>query len=614
MSDMRYLKLLLWAAPAAAILISGCGSRLPREIDIKRPTAGEVLEIDLSQVMFTDISTGENVNAGEYMDAQGKSHLLLTFGSRACSACNKKARDLRDRYLSTDGMGLVQGPSSLEVIGVNTDADPLTLTQRFVRNEGFHFIRWSDPRGAGMLRWFMPEGRPYGVPLTVLVSRKGILWSYTNDSPVTVDEIVERARRAAGEDGTGDAGSGGDGDDGTSGGGEHDHGEIPPVLAFPRPDRMRDVVISACDDPARESQKLAAAMPLDAVATFFHVEREECGETCVANRDLLKRKIEGRITGDMKGAFLFAASGRNGCPARSAMPGTIVTAREDRAPRVMSFAGGESFFEVFASHFDWNHTVREGEGGVLSLAPLAPAITLAFDRDGKLIFSAEGAIDEGRLDAFLRSFWLPRAIRGTPAHARGPAWNFHLQPGAGAQGGSIDYSQWREQSRFTVLNVFGESCGSCMAEMTHWSRSGGLLDTCAAEPEFCSFAAMENGLPVSGLDGAGDQTGVGSGFATPAELDVYLQAIRRTLTGRGINIAALMLDPYSPENDGGMGYLKRFFDGYLMARNPELGFDFRTIVADREGKILGVFKALPPEEGKPDHVEAFLEKLRTAWK
>jgi hypothetical protein len=214
-------------------------------------------------------------------------------------------------------------------------------------------------------------------------------------------------------------------------------------------------------------------------------------------------------------------------------------------------------------------------------------------------------VDEGQLDSFLRSFWLPRSIRGVPPHARGPAWNFHLQPGAGQKGGSVDYSQWRDQSQFTVINVFGESCGSCMAEMAHWSRPGGLLEQCSSNPGFCSFAAMENGLPSTATDG--------SGFATQSEMDDYLQRIRSSLMSRGIAISALMLDPYSPDNDGGLGYLKRFFDGYLMARNPELGFDFRSIVSDREGKILGVFRAVPPEADKPDHVEEFLEVLRSAW-
>jgi hypothetical protein len=582
----------LLAIATVASMAAGCGSRLPRDVVIKRPLASSVTEIDLSQVMFTDIDSGESVNAGQYMDDHQKDYLLLTFGSRACSACNKKSRELRDRFLVGDGLQLVDGPTQLEVIGVNTDADSLTLTQRFVKSERFNFIRWSDPRGEAMLRWFMPEGRPYGVPLTVLVNRRGILWSYTNESTATVEEIIDRARRVAGEDAnrpdpppptpTPEPG----------------HSNAIPALAFVRPDRMRDVAVYACGDQDREVRGLASAMPLSSTATFFHVERAGCGEMCAANRDLLTRKINARIAGDLKGAFLFADDGKSPCAPVAAVPG------KSREPRVFDFAGGKDFFDVFATHFDWNHAVREGEDMKLSLDPLAPAITLAFDRGGKLVFSAEGAIEESNLDAFLRSTWLPRNVPGAAPYARGPAWNFFGQPLPGQAGADMNFSEWRSKADFSVINVFGESCGSCMAEMSHWSRPGGLFSLCQETPDFCSFAALENGLPASAFTGPGMLSG--------QELDSYLSGIRSTLQNRGIFIPTLMLDPYSPENDGGLGYLKRFFDGYLSAKNPELGFDFRTVVTDREGKILGVFKATPPEDGKQDHVEEFLGRLRTA--
>lgn len=581
----------------------GCGSRLPRDIDIKRPLAGSITEIDVSLVFFTDIASGESVNAAQYMVEKQKDYLLLTFGSRACSACNKKSRELRDRYMAGEGLKLAEGPAQLEVIGVNTDADSLSLTQRFVKAERFNFIRWSDPRGEAMIRWFMPEGRPYGVPLTVLLSRKGILWTYTNDSVATIDEIIERARLAAGEDakpvapaptpdpGT-DPGTGPDTGPGGSG-----HGSRPPLLAFVRSDRMREVPVYACSDLSRQMTGLSSVMPLDSLATFFHVERGDCGEMCAANRELLGRKINARIAGDLKAAFLFAGDGKQACPEIPAMR------IDSRDPRLFHFGGGAGFFKVFESHFDWNHTVSEGADMALTIAPLAPAITLAFDREGKLLFSAEGAIDESRLDDFLRSTWLPRNFQGTPRHARGPAWNFFAQPLAGQAGAALDFSEWRSGADFSVINVFGESCGSCMAEMSHWARPGGLLSMCQDDPGFCSFAALENGLPPGALTAPG---------TPPAqELDAYLNSIRSTLQGRGIFMPALMLDPYSPENDEGLGYLKRFFDGYLSAKNPELGFDFRTVVTDREGKILGVFKAMPPEAGKQDHVEEFLGGLRT---
>lgn len=597
MSHMRNLirGIIFFITPATLVSFStGCGSRLPREISVKRPVASVVTRVDLGLVEFTDIESGARVNAGAWMESSGTNHILLTFGSRACSACNKKSREIRDKYLAADGVSLVDtGASKLAIVGVNTDADPLSLTQRFIRSEGFDFIRWSDPRGEQMIRWFMPEGRSYGVPLTVMLNRQGILWSYTNDSTATVDEIMQRARATIGEDasvpGNGDD-SGSEPDDG------HHHPDpdaMPPRLAFEGQARMADVKVATCGssrgDPGAVVS-LGTALPLNYAATFFHIERDNCGAVCQQNRLMIERKAATLTGADIAAGFLFAGEMPADCR------GTA------QVPRVQSFVGGGEFFDVFASHFDWNHAVRETGDGSLAIEPVAPSMTLAFDREGKLLFSAEGAIDEARLDAFLRAIWIPRLGKGASQFARGPAWTFHGMRPVDSHGESIDYSVLRTGAKYTVISVFGESCASCMAEMTHWARPGGLFQMCETDPQFCAVAGVENGLPESAFAGPGP--------VDPFEMDRYLIRIDQTLVSRGIRMPLLMLDPWSPENDGGKGYLKRFFDGYLSARSPELGFDFRTIVTDREGKILGTFRATPPESATGDHVEEFLFNLR----
>lgn len=597
MSNLRNLII----TSTAALLLFGCGSRLPSEINIKRPVADgsqDATRIDLNLIDFTDIETGATVNAGAWMDQQKTSFMLLTFGSRACSACNKKARLIRDHYLSNDKNFLSGMESRLAIVGVNTDSDSLSLTQRFIRSEGFDFIRWSDPRGSKMLQWFMPGGRSYGVPLTVMVSRQGILWAYTNDSTATVAEIMARARATV----EGDA-SPHDPDDGDDGGDDGDGNDphepnpvaLPPALAFEGADRMRDVMVSTCGVNRGVQQRLDVVQPLSYVATFFHVEREACGEICRNNRAILQRKVESVLTGDVGAGFLYVGQAPVDC--------LKIKPDENEKSRIQSLAGGAEFFDAFATHFDWNHEVLETNGGALSVAPLAPAITLAFSRDGKLLFSAEGAIDEARLDGFLRSIWIPGTGKQAPAFARGPAWNFHGLPQGQTQGGLVDFSEWRNHATYSVINVFGESCSSCMAELKHWSRPGGMFDLCNKNPDFCIVGTVENGLP--------DSAYVAPGPVDIKEMDTYLGRISEALNARGVSAPIIMLDPYSPENDSGRGYLKRFFDGYLSAKNPEMGFDFRTMVSDREGKILGVFKATPPDAGKVDHVEEFLLRLRS---
>jgi|GEM_PF-1642774 len=592
--------------PAVLLLLSGgCGSRLPREITTRRPVASLVTRVDLGLVEFTDIESGNVVNAGQWMDANQTRFALLTFGSRACSACNKKSREIRDNYVDDSGSSLVDaGKSKLAIIGVNTDADSLSLTRRFVRSEGFGFIRWSDPRGEQMIRWFMPEGRSYGVPLTVMLSREGILWSYANDSTATVDEIMQRARATMGEDATTPGGNNdGNGDhDGNpdDGNAQPDPDAIPPRLAFEGADRMKDVRVSACDDGSGSPgtvMSLSAAMPLTRGVTFFHVERAGCGAICASNRAIIERSARASREEDVGAGFLFAGEGLAGCAASASRSGGI------QSNGIQHLRGGSEFFEVFASHFDWNHAIHESGTGGLTMDPLSPSITLAFGGDGKLVFSAEGAIDETRLAAFLRTAWLPPRGKGGSPFARGPAWNFYGMYPAAPRGEAIDYSVLRMGAKYTVVNVFGESCASCMGEMKHWARPGGLFEMCARDPQFCFVGGIENGLPAAVMSRD-------NGPAGPADMDRYLIQIDQTLVSRGIRLPLLMVDPYSPENDGGTGYLKRFFDGYLSARNPELGFDFRTIVSDREGKILGVFKATPPEPAKGDHVEDFLFNLR----
>lgn len=582
-----------------ASYLSGCGSRLPRDINIKRPVASgseDSTRIDLNMVEFTDIETGAAVNAGTWMDDLKTDFILLTFGSRACSACNKKARAIRDNYLSSDQFSLVGMESRLAIVGVNTDADSISLTQRFVKSEGFSFIRWSDPRGTKMLKWFMPEGRSYGVPLTVMINRHGvILWAYTNDSSATVPEMMERARTTIDSN----ALPAPTPDPGVPDSEEPILVKLPPVLAYEGTHRMREVMVSTCGINRGSTKPLEALLPLTYVATFFHIERDVCGANCSKNRLLLQRKVDSFLTADIGAGFLYAGQVPVDCETQNTEP--------NKKSKIQSASGGRDFFEVFASHFDWNHAVTDQGDGRLAIAPLAPELTLAFDRGGKLLFSAEGLLDEARVDSFLRSIWIPGTGKSKPDFARGPAWNFHGLMAGQTTGGAVDFSEWRNLSQFTIVNAFGESCSSCMAELKHWSRSGGLFDVCEKSPGFCTVGVVENGLPESAFSKPGS--------IDSRALDTYLNGIFGTLVGRGISAPFIMLDPYSPENDGGQGYLKRFFDGYLSARNPEFGFDFRTIVSDREGKILGVFKAVPPEDShgkKIDHVEDFVLRLRNA--
>lgn len=602
--SVKHLQNRLAFIAAAGVFLSSCGSRLPVDIEIKRPVAEPVEKVDLGLIEFTEIESGATVNVGDWMRSQGINHLLLTFGSKSCSACNKKARELRDRFLNQDQMALVGAPSSLALIGVNTDSGSLQLTRRFVSDENFQFIKWSDPRGDLMVKWFLPAGRYYGVPLTVMLNREGILWRYTNESPVTVEEIVARAITAAGSD----ANNGGSGDGG--GGGQPDPVDpptpvdpvvsLPPALAFPGPERMRDVMVANCVDPRFHSSqpssgRLSELLPLNHRVTFIHVERNSCGDVCLENREILARKVSNAVNnalaGELAAGFLFADQVSVLCP-------DAATTQSE----ISYFGGGDDFFSVFSSHFDWDNGVIETSDGGLRINPISEAITLGFNASGELVYSNEGAIDERHLTDFIRSLVFSRIVRPSSRFVSGPLWNWFGMQNGSTDAGSVTFDVTRSRSKYSIINIFGESCGSCLAEMNHWSRPRGLFDVCADDPDFCQVISLENGLPDVAFNGPG--------AIDPMEMQLYLQQLRERMSASGISLPFLALDPYSPVNDDGFGYLKRFFDGYLSARNPELGFDFRSVIYDREGKILGVFRATPPEAGHEDHVEEFLNRLR----
>ena len=82
---MRFVTISGLAAFLALPLVTlpvGCASKIePHPTDNAPGGTSLEEELDLSLVTLEDLRTGETVNVGQYMEAQGRDYLLLTFGS-----------------------------------------------------------------------------------------------------------------------------------------------------------------------------------------------------------------------------------------------------------------------------------------------------------------------------------------------------------------------------------------------------------------------------------------------------------------------------------------------------------------------------------------------------
>ena len=208
----------------------------------------------------------------------------------------------------------------------------------------------------------------------------------------------------------------------------------------------------------------------------------------------------------------------------------------------------------------------------MSIPRVEGPLVFVFDRQGRLKFSREGLVTDGEIRT---------AATSPDVRATGPNFRF-----VGRAEGPFGFASWRQQARYSVVSAFGKLCQSCMAEFKHWSEPGGLIDWCAARPGDCQVIGIENGLPEPG------QT-----EAAYLEALIFGDAGFEGLASLGVRVP-VGLDPQPFDDFDGNGWLRRYFDGWLMAEFPEFGLDFRTVIWDREGKVVGVFKAEAPQSGE----------------
>jgi len=153
----------------------------------------------------------------------------------------------------------------------------------------------------------------------------------------------------------------------------------------------------------------------------------------------------------------------------------------------------------------------------------------------------------------------------TPTPSIPSKFNFYYQDK------TMDINELLGNSKYTVINTFGELCSSCIDELQAWVKPAQAIDICKLPN--CQFLNLENGYPED--EPTADR----------------LHRVARELSAKGLNVE-LMLDPHPVDGDA---YKDRYFDGYLSSTYPNWRGLFGAVIY-KDGIIIKDFKAGNPQE------------------
>ena len=572
---MRNMYILCNLFVASLLLLKGCASELDAVKKRNRPAAksGNAVQVadtsdpsapdvDWSHIVFQNLNDGSEVNLQGYLDENNLDHVLLIWGSKGCTSCTEKNKKIRDEYMSS---AVFQPDSGVAMVAVNTDpAKNRPLIRSYKKKNGFDFMKFSDPSGALMVGHFLPEG-DFALPFIAMVSRKGILWYYTNKAKIHVDEVMNRAN--------GLARSGSLTPVKPRSGAKPSTDAIAPTVAVannsaglgkPSADRFADVEFTTCEgDTADISDKLESDI------VIFHIEKEPCDIGKCPSKQLH------RIA--------------SGCSSQGKTCNIIHSVAAEGADCPESvLRGGEEFYEVFATRFNGNAQRQakldsDGDLERVEIPEVSGPLTMAFDKDGRLLYGTEGEVKTHEI--------LSAIEENKAAEHLGPQFEFY-HPGMNTDD-NVTLSEIVSQADYTVVNVFGNGCSSCAAELKHWSAPGELLDFCEKSGGKCQVLALDEAYPddLSATEYHKVMTQGGTLFGFMEVDGTEAQGIR----------VPVIVDPVSSENFG----INRFFQGYLAGQLPHWN-GFGTVVYDREGKIIAEFSG---DHGSEDPVFAKIKKL-----
>jgi hypothetical protein len=556
---------------AAAAGLAHCAAKLPREVKINQPK-GVAIPINLSEVNLRQLADDSPVNLAAYMETKGLNWLVLTFGSKSCGACLDKSRYfeanlVKDQYLRLGPKALGQ----VEVIGVYTDVsvdrqELLAISE----DEGLSHVAWFDPgpvKEKAMMKFFQPAGESYGVPLTVMLSRQGLLWRISSKEKIPADEILRKIATTIDETAV---------------------PEPPPVdppetvgtiaiplLAKEVSNRFDEIPVMACN--SNEVVSLGAQFPsvtdgLRAVLVYNGVCVDQAG--CLDAQAALKTwQAECESRYQMNCQFRELAVDSN-----------------DSCQDGSRLLGGQEFYDVFADHFSWGYKPVSAGSGRVKLPDVQGPLTMVFDSLGRLVFSREGAVGDS----------LATGMENNRLTTRAPGPQFGIllndKPGQeGAQDQSLTFDQVRGQAKYTLMLFWNTFCSSCLEKLEKWhAEKDSPYRFCAANPSFCKVIALETDRLDSGV-----------------EASEYLAGLIAGSEGWSAKKYSM---PLSVELDPPANGLAAsgWYQGWVRAKFGSS--EPRTVLYDREGKVLGSWRSLPDDHGARDALKKLFDEEQSIGK
>jgi hypothetical protein len=542
---------------AVSMVQFGCGAKMDHfKVDRSRKGRGVQKQLNLREINFKTIDSQESVNVMDYMVENNKSYLLMMFGSVQCTSCQEKATYLTNEGLDDHNTFAGLDDEAFEVMGVNIDLEKsMDLVRRNNRVNGFNFIRWSDPRGNTMQDYFLPDGASFGVPLAVLISREGILLTFTNKSGKTIYEIMDEVIETMGLDATGRP------------------TPVPTTRPTPIPTpedglwkedplRLYGVSVNKCGE---EMKKLGEELSYNGMdeqsISIVQVAKRECSGACLDNMQRI-REVEEKC-----------ASGQYGnitkCSVMTLSDKEDVNLCQDKGYRM----GGAEFFDVFKTFFNWDYARSVDNEGYSVVPDLTGPMTLAFNQNGTLVFAKEGAI-EGSLDQFISEGDLQ-------VRPQGPDFPFY------AKSGAVKLASERQKAKYTVLVTFDVECGGCMAELKALSAAESIVDVCSESDGQCQVFAVETKADFEGRS-----------------MRDYHKHLSEVFANEGIKVP-LWIDGAATSIE--VEDKDLFLNGYIQGMNHATT-GYQTVIYDQEGKIIAQMQAGLEEEAKPltDYVKALI--------
>jgi hypothetical protein len=550
------------------VVLQSCAANLPHAVSRRTPMALEQA-LNLDEINLTRLQDGSRINLGQFMRESKLQWLVLTFGSEGCNICMDKANYLQKNLVDNNYELLGESArGNIELIGITTDPASRreSVFANLVENQKLTHYEWSDPAVAGgnvMMRYFQPAGRGPGVPLTVMLSTKGIVWRVGSWEHVSADQIVRKIAATIGSDSI---------------------TPLPPVvnpkppggleertlLAKERPDRLSGVQVTMCGDRSRRD--LGELMP--PVAGGLRAILVHKG-LCTGNAacDDASRALE-------TWRSACASRGQKTCSVKQ-----IVVDEQHCAPDSDLVTGGGEFFTTFADHFSWSYAPI---GTPMKLPAVAGPLTLIFDEAGRLVFSAEGMIGD-TLAKRMQSDQLALRTKGPDYPLYGDDFNKAYRI---PSGGPLTFSGLRSGPKYMVAIFWNTICSGCKDELEEWHKEpDSAYRFCSDRPEFCQVLAIETSREESG-DTAKDYF---AGLVTGnSDFEGWLK-LRWTMPLAVEDVP--LADGRAPRG---------WFHGWIRSRFSSI--EPRVVIFDKEGKVVGSWRSLPGEFGPRDTLKKLFDE------